>query len=114
MNDKFSDLEEPRSKLPMIVIIVFSLMIIVFVYRLLTSTSDPLQGKVESIDPVKVTGVDGAIVEDVSVRLTDGSVVIAQATSNHSLHVGDEVRVIVLPASATGPAYEAIAKRSRN
>jgi hypothetical protein len=110
MKDNFADLEEPKSKGPMIVLIAFGLIGIIFVSRLFTSPSHPTQGVIESIDSVSAAEIRGAGAEDVSVRLTDGSVVLAQVANGGSLHVGDEVRVMDKPTSATRPAYEVIAK----
>ncbi|MFS8136996.1 MAG: hypothetical protein ACMG50_02600 [Thermomonas sp.] len=109
MKDNFAELEEPRSKGPLIVLLAFGLMGVVFAYRLLSSPSHPIQGVVESIDAASAVTANGSSAGDVSVRLTDGSVVHAQAASGGSLHVGEQVRVMEQPASATGPAYEAIA-----
>ncbi len=110
MKDNFADLEEPKSKGPMVVLFAFGLMGIILVSRLLTSTSHPIEGVVESIDSVGAALDRGAGVEDVSVRLTDGSVVLAEVVNGRTLQVGDEVRVMEQPSSVSGPAYLVVAK----
>ena len=106
MTDNFADLEEPKSKGPMIVLLAFGLMGIIFAYRMLTSPSHPIEGVVESFEPAKATGGG---TENASVRLKDGSVVLAQVANRGSLHIGEKVRIMDQPTSANGPAYEAIA-----
>ena len=109
MKDNFADLEEPKSKGPMIVLVAFGLMGIVFAYRLLSSPSHPIEGVVESFEYASTTNAAGAGTENASVRLTDGSVLRAQIANRSSLHIGDKVRIMEQPPSATGLAYQAIA-----
>ena len=110
MKDDFAALEEPKSKGPLIVLIAFGLMGIIFASRLLNSSSIPIEGVVESIDSTIATKVNAAGTEQVNVRLTDGSIILARVANGTALNVGDQVRVIEEPGSPTGPAYEALPK----
>lgn len=110
MRDDFADLEEPKSKGPMVVLFAFGLMGVVLVSRFFTTPSPPIEGVVESIQSISVAKDRGSSVEDVSVRLTDGTVVLAQVANGRALQVGDQVRVMEQPQSASGPAYQVIAK----
>jgi hypothetical protein len=108
MTDKFAGLEEPKSNAVMLVVVAFGLIFMILASRLFTSASEPIQGVVETIDPMRVIDGHGASVEAVSVRLTDGSIVPAQAANGASLHVGDQVRVMELRTSGAKPSYQAI------
>jgi hypothetical protein len=112
MKDDFADLEEPKSKGPLIVLLAFGLIGIIFASRLLTSSSLPIEGVVESIDKVTATELNASGAEQVNVRLTDGSIILARVAKGGALNVGNQVRVIEEPGPPTGPAYEAIAKAS--
>lgn len=110
MTDKFANLEEPKSNALLLVMCAFGLIFIILAYRLLTSASEPIQGVVESVEPVRVVNAHGASVENVSVRLTDGSVVPAQVANSSTLRAGDEVRVMEQRTPGMGPSYQVIAK----
>ena len=110
MADKFAHLEEPKSNALVLVIVAFAIIFALLAYRTFTSASKPIEGVVESVESEKGVDVNGAAVEDVSVRLSDGSIVLAQVANNESLHVSDEVRVMQRRPSGAGLAYIAIAK----
>ncbi len=91
----------------------FGLIFAISAYHLFTSASKPIQGVVESVEPLRVINVRGASVEDVSVRLTDGSIVRAQVANSQTLRAGDEVRVMEQRSSGDGPNYLVIAEESQ-
>ena len=110
MSDKFADLEEPKSRSKLFFMIALVLFGIFVVYRWSTSDFQPLHGKVESVDTASVAKASGPAVETASVRLSDGSLVEAEVVSGGPLSIGDQVRLVVRPASALGTPYEVVAK----
>ena len=110
MSDKFADLEEPKSRSRLVLVLAVVLLGILVVYRWSTSDFQPLHGKVESIDAPGIAKASGPGVETVSVRLPDGSLVAAEVVSGGPLSVGDQVRLVVRPATTVGTPYEVVAK----
>ena len=110
MSDKFADLEESKFRKKLIFGIVIVLFVILVGYRWSKSDWQPLHGKVESVDTSSIADASGSAVQTASVRLSNGSLVVAEVVSGGPLSVGDQVRLVVRPASATGNPYEVIAK----
>lgn len=110
MTDKFAHLEEPKSNARMIVAIAFGLIFVILAYRVFTAASRPIEGVVESIDLMRVTNAQGEAVEDVSVRLPDGSIVRAEAANSETLHARDQVRVMEQRTRGAEVTYLVIAK----
>ena len=110
MADQFAHLEEPKSNAFMLVVVAFAIIFALLAYRVFTSASKPIEGVVESVESRMGVDDNGTPVEDVSVRLSDGSIVLAQVGEHESLHVRDEVRLMERRTSGAGLAYIAIGK----
>ncbi len=108
MKDKFADLAEPKSRSMILVVVALVLFAAFLVYRWSTADWQPIHGTVESVAPAGVAQTNGAAAGTVSVKLPDGSVVLAQVTGGVPLHAGEQVRLVQQPASATGIAFAVI------
>lgn len=110
MSDKFADLEDPKSRSRMVLVLAAAVLGIFVIYRWSTSDWQPLHGTIESVDASNVAKATGPAVETASVRLPDGSLVVAEIVSGGPLSAGDQVRLVVRPNSSTGTPYEVVAK----
>ena len=110
MSDDFADLEEPRSRSKLVFKLAVVVLVVFVAYRWSTSDWQPLHGKVESVDASNVPKVSGHSGETASVRLPDGSLVLAEIVNAGPLSVGDQVRLVVQPNSAGGTPYQVVAK----
>ena len=109
MPDKFTKLEERGSRTQILVVLAIVILGAIAVYRWATSDFQPLHGRVEAVGADTVSA-SGRAVATVSVRLPDGSRVDAEVVSGGPLAVGDRVRLVVGPDSASGTPYEVVAK----
>jgi hypothetical protein len=110
MTDKFADLEEPKFRRWVGVVVVALLLAAFFVFRWSGSTPNRVAGVVEATGPVSVARVSGATREVASVRLGNGLVVSAPVASGGPLSPGDKVILLEEPRFLVSPAYQVVGK----
>ena len=72
-----------------------------------------ISGIVESAGPLATSGLSGGTRQVASVRLTDGTVVLADARLIRPLSAGDGVALLVQPSSFGMPRYVILATNMR-
>ena len=70
-------------------------------------------GTVQASGAVSVARVSGATREAASVRLDDGTIVMAQVAGGGPLAPGDRVQLLEQSRLLVGPAYQVVSKTSR-
>jgi hypothetical protein len=112
MSDKFAALEESKWRITLGVLPVLFLLTVLILFQWSGAPSTPVTGIVESAGAVSVARISGATREAASIRLSNGSLVIAQVLSGGPLAPGDHVRLLEEHRVLGGPAYQVVAKDS--
>lgn len=114
MPDKFATLEDPPSRARFFGVIALVLIGAFAVYRWSTSDFQPLHGVVEAVNAGKATDPQGAApgkaAGTVMVRLADGTLVSADVLGVPALAVGEQVRLVMRPATDLQTPYEVVAR----
>jgi hypothetical protein len=112
MSDKFAALEESKWRIALAVLPVLFLLTVLILFQWSGAPSNAATGIVESAGAVSVARISGATREAASIRLSNGSLVIAQVLSGGPLAPGDHVRLLEEHRIIGGPAYQVVAKKS--
>jgi hypothetical protein len=111
MTDKFADLEPPKPRFGLGVIAVVLIVGMFLLFRWSGSEPRRLSGVVESTGAVAAAKIQGATREEATIRLADGTLVLAYVVSGGPLSKGDQVSLLAQDRLMGGTVYQVVGKR---
>jgi hypothetical protein len=114
MTDRFADVEVPKSRRIHGVLAVVLIVGVFLLFRWSGSEPTRLAGVVESAGPVSVAKIQGATREQASVRLADGTLVLAYVVSGGPLSEGDRVLLLEANRPLGGSVYQVVGKNPQH
>ena len=114
MADKFADLEEPKSRNVLGLLAVLLIVGIFLLFRWSGSAPRRVSGIVQSAGAIAVGRIGGGTQESATIRLADGTIVIAYVVSGGPLAPGDSVNLVEEHRPMGGPVYQVVGKEPRH